>query len=132
MKAIPIPVGAKMPTNLNKAGAPMEFYAPAAFTIPPLGAIRMALSLRVTLSTGAELVLQTRANFQRRGLNVTNPGLGAGHELTMLVTNASHTEQQVSRGACVARASLHRSSLQETGAPAYQQSPSDGLGSFRG
>ncbi len=40
MKAIPIRVGAKMPTNLNKARAPMEFYAPAAFAIPPLGAIR--------------------------------------------------------------------------------------------
>ncbi len=42
---------------------------------------------------------------------------------------ASHTKQHVSRGACVARASLHRSSLH--GAQAYQQSPSDGRGPYR-
>ncbi len=111
-------------TNLSKAGAPMEFYAPAAFAIPPLGATRVALGLHVILPTSTEIVLQTRANLQRRGLTVTNPGLGSVHELTMLVTNASHTEQRVSRGACVARASLYCFSIQMTSTPAYYRSPS--------
>ncbi len=60
-----------------------------------------------------------------RWLMVTNPEIRPSRELTMLVTNASHTQQQVSKGACVARASLHHSSPQETRIPAYHRSPSD-------
>ncbi len=118
MKAIPIRVGAKVPSNLNKVGTPMELYTPDSFAIPPLGAVRVPLGLHVVLPSDTKLVLQTRNNFQRQGLTVTNPTLGAGHELTMLVTNASQVEQRVSRGACVARASLHRSSPPGSGTPA--------------
>jgi dUTPase len=111
MKAIPIRVGAKVPSNLDKAGAPMELYMPDSFAIPPLGAARVPLGLHVVLPSDTELVLQTRNNFQRRGLTVTNSTCETGQGLTILVTNASQVEQRVSRGACVARASLHRSSL---------------------
>ena len=54
------------------------------------------------LPAQTELVLRTRANFQRQGLTITNPELWANKELTMSITNASHTEQRVSSGACVA------------------------------
>ena len=90
MTAIPIRVGAKLPTNLDKAGAPMELYAPASITIPPLGASRVHLGLHVQLPAGTEIVLQIRIN----------------QELTMLITNDSHTEQRISRGACLAQAIL--------------------------
>ena len=113
MTAIPIRVGARRPSNLNQAGAPMEFYAPFAITIPPLGTTRICLGLRVQLPAETELILQTRQNFQRRGLAVANPRLEANQELTMLITNHSQTEQRVSRGACVARAVLHRAVPQE-------------------
>jgi len=107
MKAIPLRVGAKMPTNLSKAGAPREFYAPAALAIPQIGATRVALGLHAILPTATEIVLHTRANFQCRGLTVNNPGLGVVHELTTMVTNAS----------------LYRSSTQRTSTPAYYWSP---------
>ncbi len=63
MKAIPIRVGAKVPTNLTKAGTPMELYTPDSFAIPPLGAVRVPLGLHVVLPNDTELVLQTRNNF---------------------------------------------------------------------
>ena len=113
MTAIPIRVGARRPSNLDQAGAPMEFYAPAPIVIPPLGASRVSLGLRVQLPAETELVLQTRQNFQRRGLAVANPRLEANRELTMLISNHSQTEQRVSRGACIARAVLHRAVPQE-------------------
>jgi transposase InsO family protein/dUTPase len=118
MKAIPIRVGAKLPSNLDKAGAPMEFYTPESFAVPPLGAARVPLGLHVVLPPSTELVLQTRNNFQRRGLTVTNPTWETGPGLTILVTNASQVEQRVSRGACVARASLHQSSTPGKETPA--------------
>ena len=34
MTAIPISVGAKAPSNLDKAGAPMELYAPTSIAVP--------------------------------------------------------------------------------------------------
>ncbi len=96
----------------------MDLYTPDSFAIPPLGAAQVPLGLHVVLPRSTELVLQTRNNFQRRGLTVTNPTWATGQGLTILVTNASQVEQRVSRGACVARASLHQSSLPEKGAPA--------------
>ncbi len=117
-------VGAKTPANVDKAGAPMDLYALAAFAIPPLGAFRVPLGLHVQLPAWTKIVLQTRANFQRRRLTVTNPALGPNQELTMLVTNASHTKQRVSRGACVARARLHHSTPKDPRVPAYHKSPS--------
>ncbi len=113
MTAVPIRVGARRPSNLDQAGAPMEFYAPSSIVIPPLGASRVSLGLRVQLPAETELVLQTRQNFQRRGLAVANPRLEANRELTMLISNHSQTEQRVSRGACIARAVLHRAVPQE-------------------
>jgi len=118
MKVIPIRAGAKIPSNLDKAGVPMEFYTPDSFAIPPLGAARVSLGLHVVLPRHTELVLQTRNNFQRRGLTVTNPTWKTGPGLTILVTNASQVEQRVSRGACVARASLHRSNILGKESPA--------------
>ena len=113
MTAVPIQVGAKRPSNLDKTGAPMVFYAPTTIVVPPLGASRVSLGLHVQLPAETEIVLQTRPNFQRRGLAVANPQLGTNRELTMLISNHSQTEQRVSRGACVARAVLHRAVPQE-------------------
>ena len=107
MMAIPVRVGTKAPSNLNKAGAPMDLYAPFTLAIPPLGASRVYLDLHIQLPAKTESVLQTRQNFQRRGLTITNPQLRADRELTMLITNNSHTKQWVSQGACVDQAVLH-------------------------
>ena len=93
MTANPHRVGARRPNNLNQTGPPLEFYAPFAITIPPLGTTRVCLGLRVQLPAATELILQTRQNFQRRGLAVANPRLEANQELTMLITNHSQTEQ---------------------------------------
>ena len=75
LQMLAIRVGAKSPTNLDKAGALMDLYAPAALTILPLGASRVNLGLHVQLPAGTKIVLQTRSNFQRRGLTVANPEL---------------------------------------------------------
>ncbi len=69
-------------------------------------------------ATGQFPVHQPETEASAKGLMVTNSELRLSWELTMLVTNASHTEKQVSRGACVARASLHHSSPQEPKSPA--------------
>ena len=123
MTAVPIRVGAKRPSNLDKMGAPMEFYAPSSIVVPPLGASRVSLGLRVQLPAETEIVLQTRPNFQRRGLAVANPQLGANRELTMLISNHSQTEQRVSRGACIARAVLHRAVPQGEAAVSHGSRP---------
>ena len=96
MIAIPIRLGVKPPMNLDKAGAPMDFYAPDAIIIPPLGASRVNLGLHIQLPARTEIVLQTRTNFQRRGLTVANLELQTNKKLTMLITNASHTKQRIS------------------------------------
>ena len=83
----------------------------------------MNLGLHIQLPAKTEIVLQTRQNFQRRGLTVTNPQLRANRELTMLITNHSHTEQRVSRGACVARAVLHHAVPQEESAAHHGSRP---------
>ena len=109
---IPLKVGAKLPSNLDKPGAPMEFYAPTSISIPPLGASRIPVGLHVQLPSQTELVLQTKANFQRRGLTVTNPEMTSRHELTVLITNDSQMEQKISRGACLVRGILRRAQTQ--------------------
>ena len=108
----PLKVGAKLPANLDKPGAPLEFYAPTSISIPPLGASRVTVGLHVQLPEKMELVLQTRANFQRRGLTVTNPEMSQRHEMTVLITNDSQTEQRISKGACLVRGVLRKAQLQ--------------------
>jgi dUTPase len=109
---IPLRVGAKLPSNLDKPGAPLEFYAPTSISIPPLGASRIPVGLHVQLPERTELVLQTRTNFQRRGLTVTNPKMTERHELTILITNDSQMEQRISRGACLVRGVLRKAQPQ--------------------
>ena len=65
MTAIPIRVGAKAPSNLDKVGAPMELYASTTIAVHLLGASRVSLGLHVKLPAETEIVLQTRPNFQR-------------------------------------------------------------------
>jgi hypothetical protein len=65
MKAIPIRVGAKTPANIHKTGVPMELYTLAAFTVPPLGAARVALGLHIVMPASTEIILQIWAGVDR-------------------------------------------------------------------
>ena len=81
-----------------------------------LSVSRVKLGLHVQLPARMEMVLQTRSNFQHRRLTVANPELRTKKELTLLITNDNHTEQRISRKACVAWALLHRILPQEESA----------------
>ena len=81
------------------------------------------MGLHIHLPAKMEIVLQTRQNFQHRGPTVTTPHLRANRELTMLITNYSHTEQRESRGACVTRAVLHHAVPQEESAANHGSRP---------